>query len=195
MILFKNKAETMEGVLRNQKHATENNLQFEPGEIILIQQTITSLPSKKDKSIKWIMDYVRTYPDINGESHRIWGKDWKYIIEGKNLRTVEGFNIKELQVSEKDYGSAMIYANVLSEDEEIILDWIGENYSRIIEVPESGRIAEEFALSNNLKDIHELIEALNRRYAGKPTYNKNISYSINRPTAYNRKIKKCLIQN
>jgi len=46
MLLFNNRAETMEGVLREAKHATNGRLlDTQSGEIILIAQTIGSLHS------------------------------------------------------------------------------------------------------------------------------------------------------
>lgn len=179
MIIFKNTAGTMEGVLRNQKHATSNNLQFQPGEIILIQQTVGSLASPKQKTIRWIMNYVETYPDVNNESDAIWGRHWNYIIRGENVRPVEGFNISDLQVTNHNYGPAVTHAHVQPLDEIEVLNWIGE----INPIQnEENDLAIEFG-PNGARNINEIIDQLNQQYAGQPTYRTTISRSINRPTA------------
>jgi len=179
MILFKNSAKTMEGVLRNQKHATKNNLQFHPGEIILIQQTVGSLAFPGQKTIRWIMDYVKTYEDTNNESDAIWGRHWNYIIRGENLRPVEGFNISDLQVSNHNYGPAVTHVKVQPDDAIEVLNWIGETNSI---KQEENDLAVEFGVKGARK-VDEIINQLNQRYAGQPTYRTYISNSINRPTA------------
>jgi 5-methylcytosine-specific restriction protein A len=180
MIIFKNRGDTMEGVLQNQKHATSNNLQFVPGEIILIQQTFSTLAYPTQKSIRWIMNYVQTYPDVHNESDRIWGRHWKYIIEGTNLRPVEGFDIAELQVTNLNYGQgAITHAYIDPLDEAAVLKWIGN----IEVIPnENYELAHEFRQDLN-GDIDLLIEFLNQQYAGQPQYRSLITRAITRPTA------------
>jgi len=178
MILFKNAASTMAGVLKHQKHATKNNLQFQSGEIILIQQTVNSLSYPSQKTIRWIMNYVRTYEDTSNESNAIWGRHWNYIIEGVNLRPVEEFNISDIQISNHNYGPAVTHSYVLPEDEAAILNWIGD--IPIIE-DENEDLAEEFDQKGN-KSINEIIDSLNQKYVGNLNYRINITRSINRPT-------------
>lgn len=181
MILLKTSAETLDNVLKHQKHASKSKIQYELGEIILIQQTVNTLSSPEEKTIRWVMNCKNIYPDLNNESDSIWGQHWNYIIQGENLRAVDGFNITDLQVSTHNYKPIVTHGKVKPEDEEAIINWIGDNNVNLNPIIE----AEELETLSNIdfQDIYELIEALNRRYAGKPTYNKNISYSINRPTA------------
>jgi 5-methylcytosine-specific restriction protein A len=186
MIIIKNDFKTLEGVLRNQKHASFNNLQFQPNEIILIQQTITSLNSPAQKSIRWIMNYVETYLDVNNESDLIWGRHWNYIIKGANLRPVEGFNISDIQFTNQNYKAAVTHAYVNLADEEVIMDWIND----INPIQgENDELALEFEQENR-RDINRLLEILNFRYANQPNYKQVIAQRINRPTA----LKKAIIE-
>ncbi len=169
----------MEGVLRNQKHATSNNVQFFPGEIILIQQTIQSLAYPTQKTIRWVMNYVETYEDVDDESTAIWGRHWDYIIRGENLRPIEGFNISDIQVSGHNYSPIMTHVRVDSLDEAAILEWIGD-VDPIVN--ENDELAEEFGQAG-VRNINDLIERLNQRYAGQPTYRTVVTKAINRPTA------------
>ncbi len=186
MILFKNDGKTMHGVLENQKHATDRNLLFEPGEIILIQQTKTSLTSPNQKSIRWVMNYVETYLDTNNESEQIWGRHWNYIIQGTNLRPIDPFNISDFQISDKDYRSAQIFAYVDQLDEQLIYNWIENaemSYEDINELPL------EFEKENQ-EDINKLISRLNEKYISQPNYKKTIVNRISRPTVLKNAIVK-----
>lgn len=169
----------MEGVLRNQKHATHNKPQFQDGEIILIQQTVGTLAYPSQKTIRWIMNYVDSYPDIDNESDAIWNEHWNFIVRGENLRPIEGFNISDIQVTDHNYGPIVTYAKVLPQDEEAILNWIGE-INPINN--EEDDLAIEFG-PNGTRNINEIIERLNQQYAGLPTYKQSISRLIKRPTA------------
>lgn len=189
MILLKTSAQTLDDVLRNQKHATKNKFHYETGEILLIQQTVNSLTSSTDKTICWVMNCVEIYPDLNNESDRIWGQHWNYIIQGENLRAVDGFNITDLQVTNHNYKCIVTHGKIQPKDEEVILSWIEEIDSTIDNSIERQEL-ENILNVENSKDINKLIDNLNKRYTGMPAYKKNISYSINRPTP----LKKALIE-
>lgn len=77
MLLFKNSAKTMEGVLNNAKHATDGKPHdVKPGDVILIAQTkSTLLPGQKP--IRWIMNFVSCEEDINNLSDKIWEEHWR----------------------------------------------------------------------------------------------------------------------
>lgn len=165
--------------MRNQKHAAYQNNQFIPGEIILIQQTVNTLAYPGQKTIRWIMNYLETYLDINNESDEIWGRHWNYIIRGENLRAVEGFNILDIQVTNHNYGPAVTHARIEHDDEIAVLNWIGET-----SLKENEHLDLAFEFENNeARKITEYIDQLNLQYAGQPTYKKIISAFINRPTA------------
>lgn len=180
MQILKVQAGRMEGVLRNQKYAADNNLIFQPGEIILIQQTRGTLAYPNLMTIRWIMNYEETYLDINNESDTIWGEHWNYIIRGTNLRRVEGFNISDLQVTNHNYGPPVNNVAVQVEDENKILNWIKDTEQIDEQIEQAIEFDQSLTNANNINDI---INQLNNQYAGLPTYRENISRSINRPTA------------
>jgi len=179
MKILKVQADRIEGVLRNQKYALNGMPEFELGEIILIQQTVGTLAYPAQKTIRWIMNFVEIYPDVNNESDAIWGIHWNYIIRGENVRPVEGFNISDLQSTNQNYATAVFHANVNHHDEIEVLNWIGE-INPIVN--EENDLAVEFG-PEGARNNDEIIDQLNQQYAGQPTYRTIISRSINRPTA------------
>jgi len=121
MLLVKVNANTIEQVVAQCKYASKGMPKnVKTGEIILIAQTINSL-KKDEKSIRYAMYYDKCYEDINGESQKLWGQQWKYILQGYGIKPIRPFNIKEIQVSKQNYDSAVNYAYLLKEDEEIVL--------------------------------------------------------------------------
>ena len=122
MLLFKNSAKTMEGVLSNAKHATDGKTHnVKPGDIILIAQTKnTLLPGQKQ--IRWIMNFVSCEEDVNNLSDKIWGKHWRYLINGDNIRSVEPFDINDIKITSKNYDAVQTYAIIEPEDEEELTD-------------------------------------------------------------------------
>lgn len=125
ILIFKNDASTMEGVLANSMHATNSRpLRAVPGELILIYQTKSSL-KPGEKPIRYVMDFVSCSKDVNDDSVRIWGKKWDYLIKCENLRPVKPFDITDIQVSDRKYGSIQTFGYVDEEDEPLVLDWIG----------------------------------------------------------------------
>ncbi|PYF74354.1 HNH endonuclease signature motif containing protein [Pedobacter nutrimenti] len=185
MIIIKNSAASLVGTLENQKNATNNNIVLEKNEIILLQQTVRSLKNKGQKQICWMMNYVKTYEDTNNESDSIWGKHWKYIIQGENLRPVEGFNIKDLQVTAHNYSQPQFNVKVKPEDEFEINKWIEEMIDQTnndnVFFPE---------VAKDYKDIAAQIDELNKKYLGQPDYRSSIVKAVRRPT----QLKKAIIQ-
>lgn len=132
MLIFKTDASTMKGVLENAMHATNSRpLRVNRGDLILIYQTIGSL-KPGERAIRYVMDFVSYEKDVNDESVTIWDKKWKYLIKGKNLRPVEPFDINDIQVSDRKYGSIQTFGYVDEKDEPIILDWIDEPLKELV---------------------------------------------------------------
>ncbi len=120
MIIFRTSADTIHNVVKLSKHALASQPKLSEGELILISQTITDSTGSKPP-IRYIMEFVRIYEDLLGESNEIWGRQWRYIIEGKNCRRLKRpFNIGVFQVSNQNYAQGGPYVYVLPEDEEII---------------------------------------------------------------------------
>lgn len=104
MVIFRTSKETIDKVVSHCKHALNGKPDLTPGEDILISQTVSTTRDGRPP-IRYIMQFVRIYRDTDGESKRIWGKKWNYIIEGENCITLKKpFNISNHQVSDKNYG-------------------------------------------------------------------------------------------
>jgi hypothetical protein len=117
MILLKTSGRTIDKVVEHAKHALHRPLYLARGELILISQTEDSL-RHADLPIRCSMEYVRCYEDKDGESLRIWGKRWNYIVEGANCRRLrKPFRMSEVQVSDKNYGRGFVVFNIDSADE------------------------------------------------------------------------------
>lgn len=124
MLIFKTDASTLDGVLDNSMHATNGRpLKANQGDLILIFQTKGTLKND-EKPIKYVMDFVSYEEDVNDESVRIWGNKWKYLIKGENLREVPPFDIEDIQVSDRKYGSIQTFGYVDKDDLPLVLDWI-----------------------------------------------------------------------
>jgi 5-methylcytosine-specific restriction protein A len=185
MILFKNTADTLEGVIKNSMHATNGRPKnITPGEIILIAQTKkTLLPGQKP--VRWIMEYVSCEEDLRGISKGIWGKSWRYIIKGKNLRPVEPFDIDEIKVTEKNYSSVETHCPVEFEDEVAVLNWINESMDSHEE--KCDFLSEEFEAK--AKDYKQLLEYLDEKYSNAPDFKRTVVRYIQRPSALSNAIK------
>ena len=163
IILFKNHASTLNGVLKNAKHASNGRPRnIKPGDIILIAQTKGSL-LPNEKPIRWIMNYVSCYEDTENESSKIWGKKWRYIIQGENVRSIEPFDIEDIKVSNKDYNSVQTFCELEPNDEKEVLKWIQEE--KDITIDESQDVSEEFEKDKEI-NYEELINRLNDKYSG-----------------------------
>ncbi len=110
MILLKTDESHMEAVRKNRKHATDGAPQnVRPGDFLLIQVT-SGQPGNETRRVRYAMRFKRCYKDTTGESKRLFGKSWKYIIEGDpaTFRMLRGFDIEDVQVSGANYGQGVI---------------------------------------------------------------------------------------
>ena len=186
MILFKNRAETMEGVLREAKHATDARPHYATlGEIILIAQTKGTLRLGQ-KPIRWIMDFLSCEEDNHNESDRIWGRHWRYLVVGENVRSVEPFDIDEIKVSSKNYGATRVHARVNPEDEAVVMDWISESVDYRPKTSESSDV--EFKRHRTL-DPDQIIQELDRKYANTPEFKERVAKQMKRPSSLANAIK------
>jgi 5-methylcytosine-specific restriction enzyme A len=195
MLLFKNSSKTMEGVLNNAKHATDGRPQnIKSGDIILIAQTKSTLLPEQ-KPIRWIMNFVSCEEDVNNLSEKIWGKHWRYLINGNNVRPVEPFDINDIKVTSKNYDAVQTYAIIELEDEEEVLNWISESTSTYVYDPNV--FSSEFKEGKTL-DYDELIQKLDVKYRNTPQFKETIVELIQRPSLLSNAIKekygyKCMI--
>lgn len=187
MLLFKNSAGTMQGVLENTMHATNGKPQsVKKGDIILIAQTKTTLKTG-EKPIRWVMDFVSCQEDKNDLTIKIWDHKWRYIIKGENLRSIEPFDIMDIKASSKDYDSVQTHCQIEPEDEEIIMDWIS-NFNNISDTNEVEIISKEFANNKELSN-EEYIQKLDKEYGGIPEFKEKVVKFIQRPSALSNAIK------
>jgi len=110
-------------VLETSKHATHQLPKVEPGDLVLIAITKTTLP-KGEKSIQQIGRFVQLHRDVRGESGEIWKKHWKYIIELEDVHDVEPFNLEEVQRTMHPYGTVRTHCALLPEDEQAVEEWL-----------------------------------------------------------------------
>lgn len=177
----------MEGVLKNVMHATHskpNNVK--KGDIILISQTKNTLKND-EKPIRWIMDFVSCEKDTENLSKKIWGNEWKFLIRGENLRSIEPFDIDDVQVSDKNYNPVVTHCKVEEADEGKILEWIHESLP-IEEEEDTEVIPSEFENGSELNP-QEYLEKLDSEYANTPEFEKKVVNAIKRPSAISNKIK------
>jgi 5-methylcytosine-specific restriction protein A len=123
VILFKTDAKHMFGVRKYARHATDAvPRELVPGETILLQVTVLSARSAAPK-IKYVMTFVKSYPDETGESDRIWGRHWRYIVEGVDLYELKRpVDMRQVNESGTNYRrGAVKYVYVHPKDEQAIL--------------------------------------------------------------------------
>jgi hypothetical protein len=85
-VIFKTHADYLPNVVKNAKYALDGRPKnLAPDDIILIAQTRQSL-SRGQKQICYRMTFVSVRLDKDGETNRIFGRDWKYIIVAEALK-------------------------------------------------------------------------------------------------------------
>jgi len=125
MLLLKTSKATIGEVVRRAKHASNTRPNAEAGDIVLIAQTKSTL-KPDEESIRYIMTYEDSRIDESNESQRIWGRHWKYLINGSNVMEIPGFNIEDVQVSKRNYDPIVTHCRLDPLDEEAV----GELLSR-----------------------------------------------------------------
>lgn len=122
IIVFKTDSKHIFGVRRNAKHATEAiPRMLAPGDLILLQVTEQSARTSAPK-IEYAMTFVRCYEDLANESDKIWGRHWRYIVEGRDIYELKRpFDMRTVNKSGTNYGQGAIkYVYVDPQDEEVI---------------------------------------------------------------------------
>lgn len=180
MLLLKTSAGSLLGVLANAKHASNDVPDAQTGDLVLLAQTATSL-APGEKSIRWAMTFVDCVPDTNKESLAIWGRQWRYLILGQDIREVQPFDLKDIQVSAKNYGPVVKHCRLRPEDEEAALVWIeGE---ATVGPPSADELAEEQGIGPNVSP-DEVIATYDQKYAtASPSDFKRVVRAINRPSS------------
>lgn len=118
MLLLKTDKSNLLGVVTNQKHATDAvPTDLVPGDWLLIQ---TDATTREEAKVRYIMDFVKIYEDTLGETTKIWGRPWRYIIQGGNIRKLKNpINVNARSITKKSYGQGAIkYAYIDPRDAE-----------------------------------------------------------------------------
>jgi len=177
----------MQGVLENAMHATNGKPKgVNKGDLILIAQTKNTL-NGGEKPIRWVMDFVSCEDDKTDLTLKIWGKKWRYIVKGENVRPVEPFDIMDIKISLKDYDAVQTHCRLLEEDEEQVLNWIYQ--SDIQEDDLIELMSKEFENGQQVSG-DEYIKKLDLKYSSKPEFKEKVVKSIQRPSALSKAIKK-----
>jgi hypothetical protein len=74
LIVLRTLRQHIDGVVEKHKHALNVQLDAQQGDILLIAQ--------KGGLVLYAMRFQNQRPDTAGESERVWGRHWKFIIEG-----------------------------------------------------------------------------------------------------------------
>jgi hypothetical protein len=125
MLLLKTSGKTIGEVVKRAKHATHTKPNAQQGDLVLIAQTKSTLKPGQ-KSIRYIMTYKGYRLDTRNESQRIWSRKWKYMIDGNDVIEIPGFDIKDIQVSDKNYDFAQTHDRLKQEDEEAVLSYLSK---------------------------------------------------------------------
>lgn len=180
MLLLKTSANSLPGVLANAKHASGDMPNAQPGDLALVAQTRKKL-RPGEKSIRYVMTFVDCVPDTNNESVRIWGRKWRYLIVGRDVREVQPFNLEDIQVSTYPYWRIIKHYRLLSEDEEAVLAWIGGEPT--VSPRTADELAEEQSIGPNVPP-EEVIANYDNKYANvSPSDFQRVVRAINRPSS------------
>jgi hypothetical protein len=123
MLLLKTHESHMDGVRRNRAHASDGVPRgLSVGDWLLVQVT-SGQPGNEVHRVKYAMRFRSCDPDTTGETMRIWGKQWRYLIRGTDFRILRRpFDIERVQVSAANYGQGVIrFAYVDPLDERAII--------------------------------------------------------------------------
>lgn len=78
-------------------------LRLNPGDVILFAQSRGTLEPGQPP-IRYRMSFVRFSESAEEESQKLWGKSWRYMVEGDECRALrKPFDIRHVQVSKKIY--------------------------------------------------------------------------------------------
>ena len=107
MVLFKTSRLQLKKVVAESKHATNGvPRDIMPGALVLIQVIAEGRTSVS--KVEYTMRYLRTTPDANDDTLRIWGKKWTHIIECVDVRRLRApFDLRRYRKSKRNYGQAV----------------------------------------------------------------------------------------
>lgn len=118
MIIVRTHPDHVAAIRKESKYALASRPSLAPGDLILISEKNISVKRARPK-IRYVMEFVSFERDHVGETERIWGKRWPYLVIGRNCRELkQPFDMKKVQVSGLEYGRGGPYLYVADQDEE-----------------------------------------------------------------------------
>ena len=118
--IFRTGEDTLRTVVREAKYALPGRPNLTPGDTILLALRSADIRDGRPP-VRYRMEFVRAYEDQDGESVRLWGRQWKWMIEASNCqRLAKPFDIQKLQVTDKNYAQGGTVVYVEPEDQVIL---------------------------------------------------------------------------
>jgi len=171
MYIFKTSGETFDSVIKNQKHAFDDEPKnWEEGELVLVSK------NKKDtaggeKQIQYLMKIEDVRDADDDEIEKYWPGNrgrWDYIVDCYDTIELDNpFNLKGLlgRKIAKRYAPIVKFGKIDIEDEKKIIDHFKSNNTLLKE-----------PIKDEKEKIAEELETLNNSYGKKPTEKKEISF-------------------
>ena len=128
MFLFKTSGQTLDSVIKNQKHAFAGQPRdWQAGESVLVSKNRTDCTSR-EKQIQFLMvlDSIRELRP--GESEQYWpGTEgrWRYLVQCRNTVRIRPFNLQDaIGVDASQYGAVVTFARIRSEHEKKLISFL-----------------------------------------------------------------------
>lgn len=117
MLLLKTHGSNLQTVILTGLHALDKKPDLKHDEIILLSQTIATL-GQDQQPIRYAARFGGFVEDTEKISDRLWGKHWKYLLLlGARWTLASPFRIRDVQVTDAEYGQGGPYAHLTELDE------------------------------------------------------------------------------
>jgi len=129
MFLFKTSGNTINNVIKFQKHAFYNMPQnWFPGELVLVSKNKKDC-SLQEKQIQYYMEIVKIREITYTESEKYWPGNkgrWKYIVDCRNCKKIhEPFDLEDIIGFENEkYKPIMTFRKIEDSHEKKILKYL-----------------------------------------------------------------------
>ena len=129
MFLFKTSGDTINNVVRYEKHAFPNQPKnWHSGDLALISKNASDCRKYRgkriEKQIQFIAELINIRSLIPGESDRYWpgeNNNWKYLVELGNMHKLsQFFDLRDVIRNFRRYGPPESFAKIDSIDEATI---------------------------------------------------------------------------
>jgi len=169
MFIFKTSGKTFEGVIKNQKHAFDDEPKnWEESELVLVSKNKKDT-SEDEKQIQYIMKIEDIREADDDEIEKYWPGNrgrWDYLVDCYDtIELDDPFNLEELlgEKRAKRYAPIVKFGKIDLEDEKIIIDYL-KDHNTLQKEP----------IKNEKEKISEELETLNKSYGKKRTEKKEV---------------------